>query len=237
MRNIDEPGVSENTEGGEKRWEAGLLALCIAVAALLFAYNRQPLSFASWIVPSGEVILRSHEEYLLLNCCLLLLPLMILLSVGKSPEVYGMSRSTRWGWGAAAVCYILMLPLLWWASGQPDFQHTYPLYRLARRSLPALLYHELTYMFYLWCWELFFRGVLTSICWRWLGWVGLTLQALIFALLHVGKPVPEVFGSFIAGMVLAVIAVRARSFIPAFVCHALVSASMDILVLWRTGAW
>ena len=233
MRNFWRAEVSESIGVVERRWDAGLLALCLGVIGILYAYNHQPYSLASWLAPSAQRIYRSHEEYLLVNCLALLLPLAVLLSAGGNLCLYNVGKGNRWGWVVAGVCYLLMLPLLWWASARPDFQHTYPLYRPARVSLYALLYHELTYTFYLWCWELFFRGVLTGICWRWLGWWGIALQSLAFALLHIGKPLPEVAGSFVAGGVLGGIAVRARSFVPGFVCHALVSATMDVFVLIR----
>jgi membrane protease YdiL (CAAX protease family) len=233
MGNFWRAEVSESIGVTEKRWDAGLLALCLGVIATLYAYNHQPFALMSWVDPSASRVYRSHEEYLLVNCLALLLPMMVLVSAGGTLSLYNVGGGNRWGWAAAGVCYLFMLPLLWWASAQSDFQQTYPLYRPARSALSALLYHEMTYTFYLWCWEMFFRGVLTGIGWRWLGWWGIGLQSLAFALLHVGKPLPEVMGSFVAGMVLGGIAVRARSFVPGFVCHALVSATMDVFVLMR----
>jgi len=236
MRNLWASPVSESTGVAEKRWDAGLLVACGGVIAILYAYNHQPYTFATWITAAAQRVYRTHEEYLLVNCFLLLVPLALLVSFGVPLHRYNMGRSERWGWQVAGICYLLMLPLLWWAAGRADFQQTYPLYRMARFWTPALIYHELTYAFYLWCWELFFRGILTGICWRWWGWWGIALQSLAFAVLHIGKPLPEVAGSFVAGMVLGGIAVRARSFVPGFVCHALVSATMDIFVLVRSGA-
>jgi hypothetical protein len=233
MGNFWRAEVSESIGVTEKRWDAGLLALCLGVIATLYAYNHQPFALMSWVDPSASRVYRSHEEYLLVNCLTLLLPIMVLVSAGGTLSLYNVGGGNRWGWAAAGVCYLFMLPLLWWASAQSDFQQTYPLYRPARSALSALLYHEMTYTFYLWCWEMFFRGVLTGIGWRWLGWWGIGLQSLAFALLHVGKPLPEVMGSFVAGMVLGGIAVHARSFVPGFVCHALVSATMDVFVLMR----
>jgi membrane protease YdiL (CAAX protease family) len=233
MGNFWQAEVSESIGVAEKRWDAGLLALCLGAVGLLCAYNYQPYAFRSWIDPSVPRVYRSHEEYLLVNCLLLLLPLMVMVSADGILHSYNWGVGNQWGWVAAGTCYLVMLPFLWWASAQPDFQQTYPLYRPARGALSALLYHELTYTFYLWCWELFFRGVLTSIGWRWLGWWGIALQSLVFTLLHVGKPILEVAGSFVAGMVLGGIAVRARSFVPGFVCHALVSATMDLFVVMR----
>lgn len=228
-------GRTEASEPLEKRWDIGLFILSVGIIAGLYVYNRQPYGLVSWLSGSFQRVYRSHEEYLLVNCLALLLPLIVLLSAGGRLASYGVGRGNRWGWMVAGACYILMLPLLWWVSGRPDFQRTYPLYEMARYTTVALLYHELTYTFYLWCWELFFRGVLTSICWRRMGWVGIALQSLAFALLHIGKPMPEVAGSFVAGMVLGAVAVRAGSFLPGFACHALVSATMDALVLMRTG--
>ena len=233
MGNFWRAEVSESIGVTEKRWDAGLLALCLGIITVLYAYNHQPFALMSWVDPSASRVYRSHEEYLLVNCLTLLLPMMVLVSAGGTLSLYNVGGGNRWGWAAAGVCYLFMLPLLWWASAQSDFQQTYPLYRPARSALSALLYHEMTYTFYLWCWEMFFRGVLTGIGWRWLGWWGIGLQSLAFALLHVGKPLPEVMGSFVAGMVLGGIAVRARSFVPGFVCHALVSATMDVFVLMR----
>jgi membrane protease YdiL (CAAX protease family) len=233
MGNFWRAEVSESIGVTEKRWDSGLLALCLGIITVLYAYNHQPYAFVNWIDPSASRVYRSHEEYLLVNCLTLLLPMMVLVSAGGTLSLYNVGGGNRWGWAAAGVCYLFMLPLLWWASAQSDFQQTYPLYRPARSALSALLYHEMTYTFYLWCWEMFFRGVLTGIGWRWLGWWGIGLQSLAFALLHVGKPLPEVMGSFVAGMVLGGIAVRARSFVPGFVCHALVSATMDVFVLMR----
>lgn len=158
MGNFWQAEVSESIGVAEKRWDAGLLALCLGVMAMLYAYNHQPSAFMGWIDPSLPRVYRSHEEYLLVNCLALLLPVMILMSAGGKLSLYHMGAGNRWGWAAAGACYLLMLPLVWWASAQPDFQQTYPLYRPARSALSALLYHELTYTFYLWCWELFFRG-------------------------------------------------------------------------------
>ncbi len=235
MRNFWRAGVSISAEKAEKRWDTILLALCTGVVVTLFFYNRQPYTFASWLSRFDQPVYRTYEEYLLINCLLLLLPVAVLLSGGGRTAGYGAGVGNRWGWLVAGGCYLFMLPLLWWAAGRPDFQQTYPLYRMARYWLPALAYHELTYTFYLWCWELFFRGIFTSVCWRWLGWVGILLQAVAFMLLHVGKPGLEVAGSLVAGLVLGVLAVRAGSFLPGFACHALVSATMDLFVLRRTG--
>ncbi len=233
MRNFWRARVSESFGVAERRCDMMLFALTAAVIAVLYAYNRQPYTFASWLSGSAQPVYRSHEEYLLVNCLFLLLPLVAILPLPGRVSLYATGIGDRGGWLVAGGCYLFMLPLLWWASARPDFQQTYPLYRMARYWLPALWYHELTYTFYLWCWELFFRGILTSICWRWLGWAGIVLQAMAFMLLHLGKPAPEVAGSLVAGLVLGVLAVRSGSFLPGFACHALVSASMDVFVLMR----
>lgn len=49
--------------------------------------------------------------------------------------------------------------------------------------------------------------------------------------MHTGKPAPEVWGSILAGIVLGLVALRGRSFIPAAILHFAVAATLDLLVL------
>lgn len=57
------------------------------------------------------------------------------------------------------------------------------------------------------------------------------IQALLFGIMHIGKPLQEVFGSFIAGIILGVLALRSRSFLPCFWLHWARSATFDLLVI------
>ena len=99
-------------------------------------------------------------------------------------------------------------------------------------SAPALmLYAEATYGMYLFCWEFFFRGYLLSGLHRYMGWWAVIVQAIGFGLLHYGKVPAEFYVSFGAGIILGIIALKAKSFVPCFVLHWAASIGFDIMII------
>ena len=58
------------------------------------------------------------------------------------------------------------------------------------------------------------------------------LLSIGFGIMHIGKPMPEVYGSFIAGLALGWLAVRARSFYPCFLLHWAISITFDLLTIY-----
>jgi membrane protease YdiL (CAAX protease family) len=204
----------------------------VLLAAMLPPYNLQ----AGTVWSAGSIRpSRSWEEFLLVNIAALLLPAaLISFGVLRIPAAdLGAAPSSDNGGRRALVLYALMLPVMLIASRLPEFQQYYPMYAPAEWDGRALLYHELTYGAYLLCWEAFFRGYLTFGLKRGFGdaWA-VVLQAALFGLMHIGKPLPEVIGSFIAGVVLGVLALRSRSFLPCFLVHWACSATFDLLVIW-----
>lgn len=103
----------------------------------------------------------------------------------------------------------------------------------------ALVYYELAMGFYMYCWEFFFRGFLLFGLMRTkLGtWGAVIIQAIPFTLLHwsynpgASKPLPEVAGALIAGIILGMLAARTKSFLYGYLAHYAVSVTFDLLVL------
>jgi membrane protease YdiL (CAAX protease family) len=94
-------------------------------------------------------------------------------------------------------------------------------------------YHQLTYGFYFFFWEWFYRGFLTFGLARGLGSpAAIVLQSVGFGIMHIGKPMPEVYGSFAAGIALGWLATKGRSFYPCFLLHWAVSVTFDILAVY-----
>ena len=91
--------------------------------------------------------------------------------------------------------------------------------------------HELGYVCYFFGWEFLFRGFLTLVLARYIGALAIVVQVVPFALLHVGKPQPEALGSIVAGIALAILALRTRSIWWGFLLHAAVALSMDAAAL------
>jgi membrane protease YdiL (CAAX protease family) len=94
-----------------------------------------------------------------------------------------------------------------------------------------MLYAELSYGMYMFCWEYFFRGYLLLGLFRSIKWWAIIPQAVAFGLLHYGKPTTEIIASFGAGIILGVMAVYAKSFVPGFVLHWTAALTFDFLVV------
>lgn len=174
---------------------------------------------------------RGHAELLLVNGVALLLPWLPPLLGRVPPSSLGLARGTGRGWLVAAALWAGMLPFLAFAAEQPEFQATYPLLREARESWALFAVHSAAMALYFLLWEALFRGLLVSVLARRLGpAAGIALQAAAFGALHAGKPLPELLGSFVAGVALGLLALRARSFLPAAALHTACALTLDLLI-------
>lgn len=219
-----------------KRFEAIVVALVgSAVVAALFVFNQRACYYNQYLV--GNLI------------GLFWVPMLSIFFVlrGEASK-YGLTlESSGRIWPVVAVLFIGLLVLMVPASRWSAFQEYYPLFRRYpefRSSVfgrypgvspwsaapLAMAYAEASYGMYLFCWEFFFRGYLLFGLARSIGWVAVLVQAAAFAVLHYGKPGIEVAGSFGAGVVLGIIALNAKSFLPCFVLHWAAALSFDFLV-------
>ena len=204
------------------------------VAALVW-FNRSAYSYNQYIV--GNLI------------GLFWIPMLTMLFVFREePEKFGFTLgSSRNVWLVAAVLFVPLFILMLAASRWQAFQSYYPLFRQYPEfsgafaayprvspwsAAPFLMtYAEISYGMYLFCWEFFFRGYLLFGLARSIGWPAIVVQALAFGLLHFGKPPVEVVASFGAGVILGIMALNAKSFVPCFVLHWAASVSFDVLVM------
>lgn len=203
------------------------------VVAFLTAYNLQPCPV--WAMGRECSIGRTWEEYLVVNLTgLALLPAFAIFALPREgPHLFGVWRPRSEAWLFAAGMYALMLIPLALASRNPSFMAYYPMQPQAAYSWGYLIYFELAYGLYMLSWEFFYRGFLTFGLARRFGTTpAVILQALAFGIMHYGKPYPEFIGSFLAGIALGWLAVRARSFYPCFALHWACSVTFDLLVIY-----
>ncbi len=132
--------------------------------------------------------------------------------------------------------YGIMLPLLFWASSQPDFMKKYPFYKGADQSLVHFIVYELAYGTQFAALEGFFRGFLLFALYKRFGHQAILIMTLPYCMIHFGKPIPETLGSIIAGIVLGHMALKSKSWIPGALLHWSIGFTMDILCLWQRGA-
>ena len=85
--------------------------------------------------------------------------------------------------------------------------------------------------------EFFFRGYLLFSLEERMGYNAIAVAALPYGLLHFGKPFPEAMGAVVAGAVLGMFALRTRSIAGGALVHIFVATTMDLLALWRLGAF
>jgi hypothetical protein len=178
------------------------------------------------------------ERFLVVNAILLLwLPLLFVVGALRAGvDEFGMAPARgRQAWLLAGLGFAIMLPIVVVAARQPAFQETYPLRRLIREQPGMFLYWELSYGFYFFLWEWFFRGFLLFGLRRGFGWHAVWLQAIPFGLLHWGKPTLEMASAFPGGVLLGLLAWRAESFLPCFALHWAIAASMDLFATMFRG--
>lgn len=191
----------------------------------------------------------SYNQYLVGNLMALFwVPMLTILFVFRENlDRFGFALTkARTAWLAAAALYAGIVVLMLYASRMESFQNYYPIFRRFDefRSLfsgyPAvnplsppwlMIYAECSYGMYMFCWEFFFRGYLLFGLVRSIGWSAIIVQAIGFGLLHLGKPPIEMILSFGAGVILGIMALNAKSFLPCFVLHWAASLTFDFMVI------
>lgn len=217
------------------------LVLGTAISAVLLYRNGGWSAFRS-PVPMG------WEEYYIFNTSLLLLPPFLLILWGMRRELseFGLTPGdVKWGTIGAIAGWILFLPVLWFVGPLPAFQTYYVWNMQSSRTISfsptggqtidwgRFAFHETVMGFYMLAWEWFFRGFLLFGLRRVMpAPAAVVIQAALFCLLHVGKPIEEVASSFVGGLVLGAAALRFRSVLPCFLIHYLISVSHDLAVLY-----
>ena len=148
--------------------------------------------------------------------------LFILVVFRENPRDYGF---TLGDWRAGLILtlggILLMAPILWFLNrGDPSMQNYY------RPYLGGLPWSTFADLF---GWEFIFRGWILFGYARKFGPEALWLQAVPFALAHVGKPAVETFSTIFGGFLFGWVAYRTKSFIYPFLIHWFV-ASFAIIV-------
>jgi len=147
--------------------------------------------------------------------------LLILLVFRESPAEYGFTLGEwRSGLVLTFLGILLAAPFLWMAGHQAAMQSYY---ESQRSALPWNTFLDL------FGWEFFFRGLILFAYARRFGAEALWLQAVPFALAHVGKPEIETLSTLFGGFAFGWVAYRTRSFVYPFLIHWFV-ASFTILV-------
>jgi membrane protease YdiL (CAAX protease family) len=147
----------------------------------------------------------------------LFIPLLFILFIFReNPRTYGL---TLGDWKAGLFLtlggILLMAPVIWYLGKSDPSMAAY--YRPFVGGLPWRTFFDLI------GWEFFFRGWILFGYARKFGADALWLQAVPFAMAHIGKPEIETLSTIFGGFVFGWVAWRTRSFLYPFLIHWFIS--------------
>jgi membrane protease YdiL (CAAX protease family) len=144
----------------------------------------------------------------------LLIPLALIIFIFReNPRDYGFQLGD---WKAGLLltvgALVLLLPLLWFLMhSEGSMRHYYQSFD--GMNIPLYTFFDLL------GWEFLFRGWLTFSYTRKFGPEGLWLQAVPFAIAHLGKPEIETLSTIFGGFAFGWLAWRTKSFLYPFLIH------------------
>jgi len=160
----------------------------------------------------------------------------------------GRRKLAAWGFVTLTV---LSLPAFYLGSQDPGMQKLYPFYRPFADTLQFALY-ELTYFPFFLAIEFIFRGYLLfglesirpehvkaagggAAAPVFFGKYALLIQMLSYTAWHLGKPLPELWGTLLWGIAAGATAWAVRSIWPIVLSHWALNVWLDWLILHRLG--
>jgi membrane protease YdiL (CAAX protease family) len=159
----------------------------------------------------------------------LVIPLLVTLVVFReNPREYGF-RLGDWKAGLALtlIAILLIAPVLWFVTRTDNSMRDY--YQGLLKGLPWNTLADLI------GWEFFFRGWLLFGYARKFGPEALWLQAVPFALAHIGKPEVETLSTIFGGFAFGWVAYRTRSFVYPFLIHWFVASFVILIAAGALG--
>jgi hypothetical protein len=163
-------------------------------------------------------------------------PLFILWKITKDPKEHFYGLTIKGGsLRPYFIMILMMLPLLIWASFQPDFLKQYPTFRDYGASQYLQVEEWVTVLIYEFCYgvdfisvELFFRGFLILGMASIIGKKSFLPMAVLYSFIHFGKPMGEAFSSFFGGYILAIVAYNTRNVFGGLIVHLGIAWLMEL---------
>ena len=186
---------------------ATVALVVVTLLLILDAYH----SFLSGDGVAGALRAKAIERFVYY----LVIPLAVILLIFRDPpSEYGFGFGDwRQGLLWSGTFIVLSIPLILAVSSTPAMARYYSAYR---GSGPDLLF---TFFLDLVGWEFVFRGFLLFALYRLMGPTAIVLQAVPFALAHIGKPEIETLSTIFGGTFFGWMAWRSKSFVYPFLLH------------------
>lgn len=215
--------------------------LLLFIAPVIFAFKMEWVTFTHI---TDNLFYNRYWNQVLYWPVLLLFIIACLFIVWKTGLVqdtqnfYGI-KTKEMNWKPYILMLLIMLPLITWASFQPDFLHTYPKIKMiagiegvARLSWWQKLLFELSYGSDFISIELFFRGFLILAFMKWAGPNAIIPMACFYCTIHFGKPLAECISSYFGGLLLGIIVLNTRSVLGGLMVHVGIAWLMELGGYW-----
>ena len=173
--------------------------------------------------------------------CLVLLPMLVgKFAANKSPRALGVRfKGTLKEAPTYLLLYLIFLPVIYYVSLQPDFQKTYPFFKInPREGLTREFWiFEILYFSQFFAIEFFFRGFMVLGLKKALGMASVLVMLAPYCMIHYYKPMPEAMGAIGAGLVLGIAlpTEAARSIYGWWLHFCRSRSAMDLLSLHHRG--
>jgi membrane protease YdiL (CAAX protease family) len=202
-------------------WKIAVIVVVSTLALIVDSYHYEIAPWERWL-PAWQATGLS-TKVLDRSILYFILPMLItMLLFRDSPAEYGF-RLGDWKAGLILTlgAILLIAPVLWLVSHGTETMQDY--YRPLLQGLPWNTFLDL------FGWEFLFRGWILFGLGRKLGPEAIWLQAVPFALAHIGKPEIETLSTIFGGFAFGWVAWRTKSFLYPFLIHWFVG-SFTILV-------
>jgi membrane protease YdiL (CAAX protease family) len=208
-------------------WKIAILIVVSTLLLMIDSYHAQLASWAKWI--PGWSATNLSTKIIDRTLLYLIIPMLIVLLVFRqNPGEFGF---TFGDWKAGIILtlggVILSAPLLWLVGHRDAMMQNY-----YKPLVPGLPWNTLLDLF---SWEFFFRGWLLFGFAHKFGPEAIWLQAVPFALAHIGKPEVETLSTIFGGFAFGWVAWRTKSFIYPLLIHWFVSSFTIIIAAGRLG--
>lgn len=169
--------------------------------------------------------------------------LVIRLWIKRPLSEFGLTLPPRDRWRLALLSFVLLtvvsLPAFYLGATHPEMKALYPYYR-PFSGWGAFALYQLTILFFYITIEFIFRGYLlfgvaheeermhgAAVFPHW----ALLIQMLSYTAWHLGKPLPEVWGTLVWGLAAGAVTLAVRSVWPVILSHWLLNVFLDWVIL------
>jgi uncharacterized protein len=126
------------------------------------------------------------------------------------------------------ICAPIIVLIAYITARCPSFWKEYPINRNVGLSPQGFALHALSYLLFYLGWEFQFRGFIQCGLEESMGAANaLLVQVMASVIMHLGKPVGEVYGSIAGGLLWGILAFRTRSLLSGMLQHALLGILLD----------